>query len=197
MVMTDKLKKSSVEKCFAENESALKRFLERFFYNTHDVEDILQEVFLQTWSIEKKQEIQLPKSYLFKVARNAALKELRRKSGHITAYIEEVSHNELIGNETSIENEVDFNERLILFGKALATLPPRCRKVFILRKVFGFSQKEIARRMKISVSTVEKHIVNGLQRCNVYVQAYGMDDLFESAKSNHPESPRDKVKEAE
>ena len=194
--MTDKLQKSSVEESFVKNESALKRFLERFLYNTHDVEDVLQETFLQTWSIEKKQNIQLPKSYLFRVARNIALKELRKKSRQITAYIEEVSQDELIRNETSIENEVDFNERLILFEKALTTLPPRCRKVFVLRKVFGFSQKEIARRMNISVSTVEKHIANGVQRCNAYMHTYAIDGPFVSTKHNYPENTKDRVKEA-
>lgn len=194
--MADKLQKSSVEKSFAENESALKRFLERFFYSTHDIEDILQEVFLQTWNIEKKQEIQLPKSYLFRVARNMALKELKKKSRQINAYIEEVNPDELVRNETFTENEVDLSERLILFEKALATLPPRCRNVFVLRKIFGFSQKEIARRMNISVSTVEKHIINGIQRCNVYMKTHDVDDLFRSTKGNSPENARDNVKEA-
>lgn len=185
--MAENKKITTIEKSFKENESALKRFLERFFYRADDIEDILQEVFLQTWSIEKKQEIQLPKSYLFAVARNIALKELRKKSALITTYMEEVNTNELLCNENSIENEVDFNKRLILFGKALATLPPRCRSVFVLRKVFGFSQKEIARRMNISVSTVEKHIINGIQRCNAYMNTRGVDDLFASAKRNSPE----------
>lgn len=194
--MADKLPKSSVEKSFAENESALKRFLERFFYSTHDIEDILQEVFLQTWNIEKKQEIQLPKSYLFRVARNMALKELKKKSRQINAYIEEVNPEELVCNETFTENEVDLNERLVLFEKALATLPPRCRNVFVLRKIFGFSQKEIARRMNISVSTVEKHIINGIQRCNVYMKTHDVDKLFGSAKGNGPENVMDSVKEA-
>ena len=194
--MADNLQKSSVEQSFAENESALKRFLERYFYSTHDIEDILQDAFLQTWIIEKKQKIQAPKSYLFKVARNIALKELKKKSRQITAYIEEFNPEELVCNETFIENEVDLNERLILFEKALATLPPRCRNVFVLRKVFGFSQKEIARRMDISVSTVEKHIINGIQRCNAYMNTHGIDDLFGSAKRNNPESTMDSVKEA-
>ena len=194
--MADKPQKSSVEQSFAENESALKRFLERFFYSTHDIEDILQEVFLQTWNIEKKQEIQLPKSYMFRVARNMALKELKKKSRQINAYIEEVNPDELVRNETFTENEVDLSERLILFEKALATLPPRCRNVFVLRKIFGFSQKEIARRMNISVSTVEKHIINGIQRCNVYMKTHDVDDLFRSTKGNSPENARDNVKEA-
>lgn len=194
--MVNKPQKSSIEQSFAESESALKRFLERFFYNTHDIEDILQDAFLQTWSIEKKQKIQSPKSYLFRVARNMALKELKKKSRQINAYIEEVNPDELVCNETFTENEVDLNERLLLFEKALATLPPRCRNVFVLRKVFGFSQKEIARRMNISVSTVEKHIINGIQRCNVYMKTHDLDDLFRSAKHNSPEGVMDSVKEA-
>lgn len=193
--MVNKPQKSSIEQSFAESESALKRFLERFFYNTHDIEDILQDAFLQTWSIEKKQKIQSPKSYLFRVARNMALKELKKKSRQINAYIEEVNPDELVHNET-FTDEVDLNERLTLFEKALATLPPRCRNVFVLRKVFGFSQKEIARRMNISVSTVEKHIINGIQRCNVYMKTHDFDELFRSAKRNSPEGVMGSVKEA-
>ena len=194
--MADKLQKSPVEESFTENESALKRFLERFIYSAHDVEDILQETFLQTWSIEKKQKIQAPRAYLFRVARNMALKELRKRSGQITAYMEEVDRDNLIGSDAPTENEVELNERLILFEKALSTLSPRCRKVFILRKVFGFSQKEIARRMNISVSTVEKHIINGLQRCNVYMNAHGIDDPLVPGKRNTPETTMDRLKEA-
>ena len=50
--------------------------------------------------------------------------------------------------------------------------------------------------MNISVSTVEKHIINGLRRCNVYMTTHGIDDLFVSAKRNSLESRVDKVKEA-
>ena len=193
--MADKIKKTPIEICFTENERALKRFLERFLYNTHDVEDILQETFLQTWMIEKKQKIQLPKSYLFSVARNMALKELKKKSRQLNAYLMEINNNSLICNEAFIDDGFESKERLCLFEKALTTLSPQCKKVFVLRKVFGYSQKEIARRMNISESTVEKHIANGLQRCNVYMRAYGVDDLSVLSQPKQRKSTRDKVKE--
>jgi RNA polymerase sigma-70 factor (ECF subfamily) len=41
----------------------------------------------------------------------------------------------------------------------------------VMRKVFGLSHKEIARRMDISVRTVEKHLAKALQRCQESVQA--------------------------
>ena len=145
--------------------------------------------------IEKKQKIQLPKAYLFSVARNMALKELRKKSRHLNAYLVEINSNSLLSNEPIMDGGFEFNERLCLFEKALCTLSPQCKKVFVLRKVFGFSQKEIARRMDISESTVEKHISNGLQRCNVYMRAYGVDDLSKLSQPKRREGTRDKVKE--
>ena len=193
--MAEKNKKTPIEICFMENERLLKRFLERYLYNTCDVEDILQEAFLQTWKIEKKQKIKLPKSYLFRVARNMAIKELRKKSRHLSIYMAELNPQELLYNEIFTDDRFDNLERLKLFENALTTLSPQCRKVFVLRKIFGFSQNEIARRMKISESTVEKHISNGLQRCNVYLRAYGMDNFPVRKQPKRTESPKDKVKE--
>lgn len=45
------------------------------------------------------------------------------------------------------------------------TLPPQCRRAFELRKVDGLSYKEIAKRMKLSPSTIEKHVATGLLKC--------------------------------
>ena len=39
-----------------------------------------------------------------------------------------------------------------------------------MRKVYGFSHKEISQELGISVSTVEKHIVSGLKRCRQSVK---------------------------
>jgi len=49
--------------------------------------------------------------------------------------------------------------------KAIQGLPDRCRQVFTLRKVYGYSQKEIASRMNISEHTVEQHLTKAARRC--------------------------------
>ena len=189
-------KQTLIEKSFTENERALKRFVERFLYNTHDVEDVLQETFLETWKIEKRQKIQLPKSYLFRVARNMALKELKKKSRQLDAYMAALENNKFVSNERFMDNRYEHYDRLVLFEKALSTLSPQCKKVVVLRKVFGFSQKEISESLDISVSTVEKHISNGMQRCNVYMQAYGVDKPYVNNLSRRSESKGDKVNES-
>mgnify|MGYP006186034825 CR=1 FL=1 len=45
----------------------------------------------------------------------------------------------------------------------IAQLPDKCRQAFILRRVEGFSQREIAERMQISENTVEKHVCKGIR----------------------------------
>lgn len=41
-------------------------------------------------------------------------------------------------------------------------MSPRVRDAFVLRKVHGYRQKEIAKQLGISESTVEKHIARGM-----------------------------------
>jgi RNA polymerase sigma-70 factor (ECF subfamily) len=47
----------------------------------------------------------------------------------------------------------------------VAQLPLQCRRAFLLKKVYGLSQKEIAGYLGISESTVEKHVAKGLLHC--------------------------------
>jgi DNA-directed RNA polymerase specialized sigma24 family protein len=44
-------------------------------------------------------------------------------------------------------------------------LPDRCREVLTLRKLYGLSQREIAQRLGIAESTVEKHVAYGVHLC--------------------------------
>ena len=58
-----------------------------------------------------------------------------------------------------------------MFCRAVGGLPEQCRRAFILKKVYGLSQQEIADRLSISQSTVEKHIAKGLLMCREYMES--------------------------
>lgn len=155
---------------FKTHHGALKRFLSRFLSNAQDIEDVAQEAFLRAYSAEEKTLIREPKSFLFRIARNVAVSELRSKSRQIVDYIEDQADSDVLLQEWGTEDEVQALERLGIHCEAVATLPPQCRKVYLLRKVYGLSHKQIATRMQISVSTTEKHLIRGVELCDRYVR---------------------------
>lgn len=155
---------------FLEHGAFLKRFLARFLQNEQDIEDVAQAAFLKAYSAEQdKGGIEQPKAFLFSIAKNLALNELTRKSRQMTDYIEDCQPQLNLESESTVENEVEAVISLGLYCEAVASLPEKCRRVYLLRKVHGLSHKEIAKRLGISISTVEKHISLGALSCRDYI----------------------------
>ncbi len=155
---------------FLDIETALRKYLMRFLVRSQDIEDVVQETFLRSYNAEKNQSIQSPKSFLFKVAKNLALSEISRKSNQLATYVEDLDALEVLDNRADVEEKAIRQQQLQSYINALRCLPPQCQRVFVMCKVYGFSHKEISSKLSISVSTVEKHLVKGLQRCHQYLQ---------------------------
>jgi RNA polymerase sigma-70 factor (ECF subfamily) len=64
-----------------------------------------------------------------------------------------------------VETQLISRERLALYCGIVSELPSQCRRAFILKKVYGLSQREIAKFLGISENTVEKHIAKGILVC--------------------------------
>ncbi|PHR60673.1 MAG: RNA polymerase subunit sigma-70 [Robiginitomaculum sp.] len=156
---------SIIVKVFLKQEAKLKSFISRFVYRPQDVEDISQEVFIRAFKAEKTTDILKPEAFLFRIARNVAFNELKKKSNTMTDYIEDNSFYDVVSQEKHVDAKYEDQEQLRYFSHAVAELPARCQRVFIMSKVYGFTHKEIAIQLDISVSTVEKHVATGLIRC--------------------------------
>lgn len=151
----------------------LKRYLKRFLKRPEDVEDITQQSFLKVLEAGSKGKIRYPKAYLFRTARNLALNANALKSNHVVDYVEGLLSSDVITETARLEDELIVQHRFELFCRAAAKLPEQCRKVLILCKVYGYSQKEVAAKLGISTSTVEKHVAKGMLRCSEYLAARG------------------------
>ena len=144
----------------------LRAFLSRFLDSPVEVEDVLQEAFLKTFEAGRKHDIEAPKSFLYKTARNLALNVIsmrQRRRTHTVADFESQAvliELDFISN-VDPESRTLIDEQLARAEAAIEQLTPRVREVFVLRKVYGLSHKEIAERLGIAVSTVEKHIARG------------------------------------
>ncbi len=166
---------STILETYLENEVALKRYLRRFIRSREAADDLAQEAFVRAFAAESGRVIEAPKAFLFKVAKNLALNELARQSSMAIEPLGDFEGQEVLedSNQAAIDDVVDSRERIRLLARAIAALPPQCAKVFVLRKMRGLSQKEIAVRLNISVRTVENHVALGLSRCRAYMRAHG------------------------
>lgn len=172
---TEDLSLSRVSRAFLENTDFLKNFLKRFLSRAEDIEDLAQEAYLRTYRVEQEQGVDQPKAYLFRVAKHLALNELNRKSERMTVYIEDRLATIPLDGNNKLEDEVEAEQSIGLYYEAVAALPKRCRRVFLLRKVNGLRQQDIADQLGITLSAVEKHLRNGTKSCRAYIEQANRD----------------------
>ncbi len=147
-----------------------------------EIEDIVQETYVRVCQVEKQDDIRHPRSFMLKTARNLALDHLKRAETRLSVSLDDDADwdaSEYSNRSDDTFHRAASNEEFGHFCEAVRLLPVQCRKVFVLKKVYGYSQKEIAERLDISESTVEKHIATGIKRC-----AYFMMNLSEGAQAS-------------
>jgi RNA polymerase sigma factor (sigma-70 family) len=131
-----------------------------------EVEDILQEAYVRSYEAGHRHEINDARAFLMRTATNLALNHIARSEYRTTGKLEDLtSQDMLVSNLPSLDRQVESDQRLLAFCRAVDNLPPQCRRVFISKKVYGLSQQAIARELGITESTVEKHIAKGLLLC--------------------------------
>ena len=132
----------------------------------HDIEDILQDAFIRSFEAETRYRIRNPRAFLLRAATNLALNHASRAGYRNTTDIEDLAVSEVYATSgESVESAVDADDRYQEFCRAVGGLPTQCRRAFILKKVYGLTQREIALELQVSESTVEKHIAKGLLLC--------------------------------
>ena len=143
----------------------VKRYLSRFLRVREDAEDLAQEAFLKVLEAGAKGEIHCSEAYLYRTARNLALNRLAAKSTTAVDSIEDLLNPDVFIHGSPLDDQVAAQQRFEQFCRVVSGLPDQCREVLILRKVYGYSQREVADALGITVSTVEKHVAKGLRRC--------------------------------
>jgi RNA polymerase sigma-70 factor (ECF subfamily) len=150
-------------------ERDLRAFLSRALRQRADVSDVIQETYarLLALSPERRSAVRTWRAFLFATARNVA-RDYQRRGGFVSldALLEIDRSSVVEGSEQQNPDEiVNLRQEHDLLARVIASLPEKCREVVTLRKIHGFSQKEIALRLGIAPHTVEKHISYGVRLC--------------------------------
>jgi RNA polymerase sigma-70 factor (ECF subfamily) len=130
-----------------------------------EVEDIVQEAYVRACQVERESPITSPRSFLFKTVKNLALDHVKRAETRLSGSFDEGTDGNLVSNSFGIDplSETVSHEEFSLFCEAVRLLPAQCRRAFVLKKVYGYSRKEIAEHMSVSENTVQTQISRGMK----------------------------------
>lgn len=156
------------------HEPALRAYLHSRFPEVRDVDDIVQESYLRVLEMRKQHEIVSPRAYLFTTARNAALSLLRRPRIISDEPVTDLTGPHVLETSPDTAEIVSQQQEIAMLMDAIDALPPRCREIFILRKLQGCSQKGIAAQLGLSEQTVQVQIARGAAKCAAYFRARGL-----------------------
>lgn len=141
----------------------------------HEIEDIVQETYVRACQYKTENEIKAPGAFMTRIARNLAIDHIKRAESRLTSYINdellEAEREERSRCEEPV-NQAASRQEFAIFCEAVRQLPVQCRRVFVLKKVYGYSQREIATKLNISENTVEKHVAQGIKRCMLYMRQH-------------------------
>ncbi|MCP8892061.1 RNA polymerase sigma factor [Sphingomonas faeni] len=128
-----------------------------------DVEDVVQECYCQLAQLPSVSHIVEPRAYLFAMARNLANRQRRRARVVRIEPIAQVESSELASDQPLPDRIAAGRQELDRVRAALGTLSDRARKIFLLRRIEGLSQKEIAARLGVTEAVVENDASRSLR----------------------------------
>lgn len=138
----------------------LYNFANKYLKSEEEAEDVIQEVFLYIW--EKREGLKPEDSfngYLFTIVHNIIKKRFNKKSRD-NAFKDDLIY-ELLQQENNLDRVIDYKFLLEKVETIINALPPRRRDIFIKRKYYGLSIKQIAEEFGISPNTVENQLAAG------------------------------------
>ncbi|MES2871061.1 MAG: sigma-70 family RNA polymerase sigma factor [Pseudomonadota bacterium] len=146
-------------------------FLSARLGNAQAAEDVVHDAYVRVLERTSDEPIEQPRAFLYRTALNLVI------DGHRRNALRQVEPLEVLDTEERFFTPsphvlMDQSQRLDMIQRALAELPAACRDSFLLRKLEGLSHLEIAERLGVSRSVVEKHIVNAMKHCRVRIRMW-------------------------
>ncbi len=150
---------------------ALEKYLARKLDNRDDAAELAQETFIRLHRLEQPENLDNARAFLFQVATNLAVDQLRRRQLHFRfikgekSLAQDGEPPDLNAAGASPEQILGARQKLHAIENALDELPFKVKQAFLLHRKSGMPYSAIAEQMQVSVSSVEKYILQALQHC--------------------------------
>lgn len=127
-----------------------------------EAEDLVQEAYAKVLGVPDWRRLEQPERFVLTIIRNLAFERFRRAKVVGIRQIGVLEMEALPDPAPDAHAVTSAREELSRVLEALDRLPEQCRRVVTLRKMEGLSPGQIAVRLNLSISTVEKHLAKGL-----------------------------------
>lgn len=160
---------ASLTRLLIEERPSLLRLVSRIAGSLPGAEDVTQALWFKIQKVEDEPPILNPRAYLYRLASNLAVDQVRAEKRRAALFAEGQSETE--APLVSAEKALIDRENLRILGQAIEELSPQCREIFRLSKLEGLPLEVIAKRMGLSRSMVCKHLRTALLHCDARLNA--------------------------
>lgn len=166
--------RSLLERAVARYHDSLMSFLRWKLGSDQDAQDAAQDTYARLLKYRDASQEDLPRTLVMRVATHVVIDRLRRDGvRHSDSHV--VLEDDLLleSQEAPPDQCIADRQELAAVRRAVLRLPPRCREAFVLSRVKGMSNPQIADQLGITLKAVERLITKALHQLRTRV---GRDD---------------------
>lgn len=127
-----------------------------------DLDEVIQEAYARLWGADLDRIVNA-RAYLFVTARHIIGEHLRRSRIVSIELMADLEVLNIVDDEVNAHRRLSGQQEIARLHGVIEELPPKCRQAFKMKKFEELSQREIASRMGVAESTVEKHLAKALR----------------------------------
>ncbi len=166
----------------------LRTVIGRVVNNDCDVDDLLQEVFLELWNRSEHYDEKKGKAlgWIVTLARRRAIDRVRRRQACARAEERlrlEKTNEPIPARHHGVEDDVDAADRAEVFQKVFATLPEAQRQALQLAYYGGLSQREIAAKTGIPLGTIKTRLELAVRKVRAAILSLGGAEEWSPAQA--------------
>ena len=157
---------AGVEALFREHGRALVAFLQCRLGSLADAQELAQETWLRMLALERPEQIDSPRAFLFRIAANLAVDRQRMRKLRDAVPLDEAPEPTPELHLAPVpERHAAASAQWRNLGEALRELPPKTSQAFVLHAIEGRDFEAIAQTMKLSARMVRYHVTRALAHC--------------------------------
>jgi len=174
------------------HEASVRAWLRRWAGRDQDIDDVIQEAYCRLAAMDDVTHVSNGRAYLFQTTRNIVLEQARRSKIVRIDNVTDMSSLSIVDEAPPLDRVVAGARELQRVEQLIENLPLKCRQIFVLRRIHGVSQREIAQMLGITQAAVEKQATRGLR---LIMKGMEHDDNLETSVGETGEYPRERTRD--